>query len=199
MDISKATAYKPLGIDYLAEQEKVVAEQAAVQKLQQEAMDNQQSQQATSGGGGGGGGQAGQPQDPTASQAGATPGDVYEQAKAVAQQLLIQTPETQRRGELIKIKHSNPTLHALVIQQMDEMRQQMASQGQAMVMQQLKQGSAEQVPEVPFLMPINLLISQQLMDYSVKDLQKIAMDIKRKVPHAKEAFHYVYSRLMGWE
>ena len=43
-----------------------------------------------------------------------------------------------RRGELIKIKHSNPTLHALVIQEMDALRQSMASQGQAAMMQQAK-------------------------------------------------------------
>ena len=65
---------------------------------------------------------------------------MYEQAGALAQQLLTQTPESMRRGELIKIKHSNPTLHALVIQRMDEMRNQAALQGRDMVLQQQAQG-----------------------------------------------------------
>ena len=193
MDISKGTAYRPLGIDYMAEQEKVIAEQTAIQKLQQDAMEQQQAQQQ---GGGAAAGQQGQ--DPTATQPGATPGDVNEQAKGLAQQLLLQTPETQRRSELIKIKQSNPTLHALVLQNMNEMRQQMASQGQQMVMQQMKQGSAD-ADMVPFLMPINLLLATQILDYGPKDLQKIAMDIKRGIPYAKDAFHFVYARMMGWE
>jgi hypothetical protein len=127
-------------------------------------------------------------------QPGATPGDVYEQAGALAEQLLLQTPETMRRGELIKIKHSNPTLHALVLQRMDEMRQDMARQGQAQVMEQMKQASAQ-----PSLIKLQLDLSDQIMDYSRKDLRKIAMDIKNNVKGAKEAFHYIWPRMMGWE
>lgn len=192
MDISKGTAYRPLGIDYLREQEKVVEEQAAIQRLQQEAMEEQQAQQLA----GQGADQSVMQGDMTATAPGATPGDVYEQAKSLAQQLLIQTPETQRRGMLIKIKQSNPTLHALVIQQMADMRQQMASQGQAQVMQQMKTGAAKDLPSA---IGLDLLINNQLMDYSQNDLRKIAHAIKRNDPCAKAAFHYVYSRLMGWE
>ena len=61
-------------------------------------------------------------------------------ANALAQQLLTQTPESMRRSELIKIKHSNPTLHALVLQRMDEIRNQAALQGREMVLQQMGQG-----------------------------------------------------------
>jgi hypothetical protein len=190
-DISKATAYRPLGIDYLEEQKRLVEEQETIQKLQQEARERQQAQQMgqqTS--------QSGQP------AYGATPGDVYEQSKALAQQLLLQTPETMRRGELIKIKHSNPTLHALVLQEMDTMRQDMARQGQAMIMQQAKQaevigfGSAASLPSP---IRVGLLIADQLTDYNRDDLRKMAMDVRDRVPHAEDAFRYVYRRMMGWE
>lgn len=192
-DVSKQTAYRPLGIDYMEEQRRVVDEQEQIQKLQQEAMERQQAQ-ATGGQQGGQGG---------ATQSyGATPGDVQEQAKALAQQLLIQTPETMRRGELIKIKHSNPTLHALVLQEMDTMRQDMARQGQAMMMQQAKQAEAIDLGgmrALPSPIRIGLLIADQLTEYNKYDLMKIAMDIKDRVPHADDAFRYVYRRMLGWD
>ena len=50
----------------------------------------------------------------------------------------------------------------------------------------------------PSCVGIDILISDQIGEYSTKDLQKIAMDIKAGVPHARDAFHYVYSRMMGW-
>ena len=200
-DISKSTAYRPLGIDYMEEQKRVMEEQLEIARLQQQAMEEQQAQQAQPSGGGGGGGGA--------PAAGATPGDVHEQAKALAQQLLIQTPETMRRGELIKIKHSNPTLHALVIQEMDNMRQEMARQGQAQMLEQAKQASAgagdSDIPgygpanALPSPVRVGLLIADQLTEYTPDDLMKIAMDIKNDVPHAGEAFRYVFRRINGWE
>lgn len=126
-DISKQTAYRPLGIDYMEEQKRIVEEQQEIQKLQQRAMEEAASQQLD----GSGGENAGQN-----AVVGATPGDVYAQAGALAQQLLTQTPESMRRSELIKIKHSNPTLHALVLQRMEDMRTQAEAQGRA----QLSQG-----------------------------------------------------------
>lgn len=135
-DISKQTAYRSMGIDYLDEQKKVVEEQTKIQELQQKAMEDQQASQAPGAGGdpaAGGdpmmaGGPGGQP--------GATPGDVRDQAAQIANQMLTQMTETQRRSELIKIKHSNPTMHALVKQFMAEQRQMAASQGMQMVLQQ---------------------------------------------------------------
>jgi len=189
MDISKGTAYRPLGIDYLEEQRRVTEEQEQVMKLQQEAMERQQAAEMGAGAEGGAeGGPGGQP--------GATPGDVYEQGKQMAEQLLLQTPENMRRGELIKIKHSNPTLHAIVIQEMDNMRQEMSRQGQAMVMDQVKQAEASKLPSTT---TISLLIADQIMDYNRGDLRKIAMDIKRKIPHAREAFSFVWRRMIGVE
>lgn len=60
-------------------------------------------------------------------------------------------------------------------------------------------GSASFDPRAfPSSVGIDILLSDQIGEYSKKDLQKIAMDIKAGVPHAEEAFHYVYSRMMGW-
>lgn len=121
-DISKQTAYQTMGIDYMAEQERVVQEQQEIQRLQRKAMEEASAQQLD-----GSGGETAGP----GAVVGATPGDVTEQAKEIAQQLLTQTPPTMRRKALIDIKHSNPTLHALVLQNMDEMRSQAAAQGRA--------------------------------------------------------------------
>lgn len=131
-DISKQTAYRAMGIDYMDEQKKVVEEQTKVQQIQQKAMEDQQASQAPTPDQDGGdpmmaGGPGGQP--------GATPGDVRDQAAQLANQMLTQMTETQRRSELIKIKHSNPTLHALVKQFMAEQRQMAAMQGQQMILQ----------------------------------------------------------------
>ena len=68
---------------------------------------------------------------------GATPGDVRAQAAAYAQQLLTM-PDSQRRGLLIKIKQSNPTLHDQVMGIMTDIRSQARSQGGAMMLEQMK-------------------------------------------------------------
>jgi len=205
MDISKATAYQPFGIDYLEEQRRVVEEQQSIQELQQASMEEQQAQQGLEGGAGGG---EGAPAGP-GGQAGATPGDVHEQAKQTAQTLLLQTPESLRRGELIKIKHSNPTLHALVIQEMDSMRQQMSSEGGAMMMEQAKsdmqgagggmQAQASAPDEELFsTFTLGYTIADQVLDYDKGDMMKLAMAVKHDEPLAKEAFHYIYAKQRGW-
>lgn len=51
----------------------------------------------------------------------------------------------------------------------------------------------------PSAFGLGLEISDQIGEYNEGDLMKIAMDIKNGVPHAREAFHYVWSRMMGWE
>lgn len=50
----------------------------------------------------------------------------------------------------------------------------------------------------PSVVGLDILLSDQIGEYNEGDLKKIAMDIKAGVPHAEEAFHYVYSRMMGW-
>lgn len=135
-DISKGTAYRSVAdIDFMDEQKKIVTEQSQIQNIQQRAMAAQQAQQLNGG-----------PQDDDADAAGvpggsvgATPGDVRAQAEAYAQQLLSM-PDSQRRGMLIKIKQSNPTLHDQVIGIMNDIRSQARSQGGAMMLQQMQQG-----------------------------------------------------------
>ena len=200
MDISKGTAYQPFGIDFMDEQSRVVEEQKAIQQLQQEAMEDSQAQQGLEGGDAGGGGGPG--------GVGATPGDINEQAKQLAQQLLFQTPETLRRGELIKIKQSNPTLHALVIQEMDSVRQEMGRQGGAAMMEQAKtdmqgagggmvtQGSSLDTLGDPMYM--FSLMSDAILSYNRDDMMKIAMDVKKKIPGAKKAFRFIYGKMRGW-
>lgn len=51
----------------------------------------------------------------------------------------------------------------------------------------------------PSVVGLGNLISDQIGEYNEGDLTKIAMDIKNGVPHAREAFHYVWSRMMGWK
>ena len=126
MDVSKQTAYKAYGLDYLDEQRRILSEQTEIQRMQvEQQMENQQEQENGSG-----------DQPPPGGDMSATPGDVREQAAALAHQLLTQVPPTQVRGQLIKIKNSNPTLHALVKQFMAEERQSAASQGQSMILEQ---------------------------------------------------------------
>jgi hypothetical protein len=153
------------------------------------------------GGSSGGGGQG--------AGVGATPGDVYEQAKALAQQLLFQTPETMRRGELIKIKGSNPTLHALGLQEMKNVRQEMGRQGGAQMMEQAKQQGAgapggggmvatAAAKDLPSAIGIDLLLVGQTDLYSRDDMKKIAMSIQAGHSGAKDAFHYIFCSQRGW-
>lgn len=198
MDISKQTAYSPLGIDYLEEQRRIIEEQEIIQKLQMEAQARAQTN-ALSAPAGASAPPQGSPSEMALMSPGATPGDVHEQAKAIAHQLIFQTPETLRRGELIKIKHSNPTLHALVLQNMDQIRQELARQGQAMLLQQQKMAEdstiLSEAKSLPSPTQLGILISDQLFSWTRIDLQKVAMDIKNNVPGARAAFSWVYNNV----
>lgn len=133
-DISKGTAYKQVAdIDFMDEQKKVVTEQQQIQNIQQRAMMAQQAQQLNGGPAVEDGDAAGVP----GGSVGATPGDVRAQAEAYAQQLLSM-PDSLRRGMLIKIKQSNPTLHDQVIGIMNDIRSNARSQGGAMMLEQMK-------------------------------------------------------------
>jgi hypothetical protein len=209
MDVSKGTAYRPFGIDYMAEQERIVQEQQSIQKLQQSAMEEAQAQQGMEGGAGGGGAPGG--------EAGATPGDIHEQAKQTAQQLLFQTPETQRRSALIDIKHSNPTLHALVMQEMSNIRQEASSQGQSMVMEQQKQqmgdaggGMVAQASDAGgkydantmSVFSMDSIIADGVLSYNNSDWQKLATaitNIKDTKAPAYQAFRFAFRKLKGWD
>ena len=130
-----------MGIDYMKEQERIIQEQQDIQKLQEKAMANAQAQQANGalGGGGEGGGDPSGMSGP-GGQVGATPGDIFEQAKQIAQQLIQENNQTHTRQMLASIKQTNPTLWAMVKGQLQDQRQQLASQGQQMMIQQMSQG-----------------------------------------------------------
>ena len=63
-----------------------------------------------------------------------TPMDMMQQADQLAQQML-QMPYEARRRELINIKNTNPTLHALLKSKLEDYRSEAASVGQQAVLQ----------------------------------------------------------------
>ena len=135
--ISHESAFKPFGIDYPEEQKRVLEEQKMVQELQQKM---QEEMQAAAGGGD----EAAQQGDPMSGPAG-SPADLQAQAQQMAQQLLLM-PDTPRRSQLVAMKQQNPTLHALVTQALQDQRQQLGTQGQSMMIEQMR---AEQGGVVP--------------------------------------------------
>jgi len=193
-DISKTTGYAPFGFDFKEEQKRVLEEQKIIAQLQSEAEEEQQASQMA-----GGGQQGGDPSQ----QAGysTTIDDVRAQAQDLANQLLFQVPEGQRRGQLMKIKQTNPTLHALTVQAMDELRGQMASQGQQMLMQQQQQAAAAgQMPEkaataLPSPEVIRLLILSEMGDVDRNYMKKVACDIKLD-PSLSKTFQFVFRHSM---
>lgn len=145
-DISKTTAYKVYGIDYIKEQKRIAQEQMELQAIQQRAMAAAQATQMNAGynapqeAGGEGGGDDGGAALAAGTPVGATPGDIWSQAGDIAKNLVLNCPPSQVRGQLLKIKQTNPTLHSMVKQQMDDLRSQLRSQGQQMAMQAAQQG-----------------------------------------------------------
>ena len=55
-------------------------------------------------------------------------------------QELLGLPEGQKDSQLRELKQANPTLHAIVREKMDDMRQQARQQGGDMLMQQQGMG-----------------------------------------------------------
>ena len=75
-----------------------------------------------------------------------TPEDLQSQAQIIANQLLAM-PDAQKDAELLKLKRSDPTMHALVTSMIDDIRQQARSQGgQMMMAQQFGQGGGGGAP-----------------------------------------------------
>jgi len=72
---------------------------------------------------------------------GTTMDEAYAQAQQEAQRL-VSMPETARKSELINMKKTNPTLHAFVSQELENIRQEMKSQGYQMMQQQATGGGA---------------------------------------------------------
>lgn len=147
-EVSRETAYKAFSIDSAVDEAKRRAEEdIEIQRVRQKVQSDferevtlgsvdqtmdamMQAQQPPPGagmppppGGGGGGG---------APQSGVTPLDIMQQAEEEAMSMLQIEDNGERRKALNQLKASNPQLHALVKQKMEEIREQGASQGRKM-------------------------------------------------------------------
>jgi hypothetical protein len=152
--VSMSTALSPLGIDVRDEMERIYAEMRLQQELEKEfqqraqkeaeaeekiqALEQQQQAPPMQGGMGGmpPGGAVGMPSPASTGQV--SPASLQElkaQAEQMAMQFL-QMDETTRRSEMIKLKKSDESLHALVKAEMANIRQGAALQGRDMVLQQ---------------------------------------------------------------
>ena len=72
-----------------------------------------------------------------------TPEEMQQMAMTIAQQIMGMS-ESQKDSALIQLKKEDPTMHALVSSQIEDIRRQAASQGQEQVLSQQfgKQGDA---------------------------------------------------------
>ena len=145
-EVSRETAYKAFSIDSAVEEAKRRAEEdIEIQKIKAKVQSDferemtigsvnqtldamMQQQQAPPPGAamppasGGGGGQ----------QAGVTPLDIMQQAEEQAMQLLQIEDNGERRRAMNDLRATNPQLHAIVKQKMEEIRSQGASEGRKM-------------------------------------------------------------------
>jgi len=142
--ISRQTALAPWGVDPYKEQEKMFDEQREFAEQEQEFQEDMEQRQLGQaairgqlGPQGAAGAAAGPPPmgGPQVSPQGMSPMDVMAQAEEETQRMM-QMPASMRRGRLMELKNSNPTLHALVKQGLEQTRSQARSEGQAMVLQQ---------------------------------------------------------------
>lgn len=78
---------------------------------------------------------------PTGPNQQTTPQELQQRADYVASQIMSM-PESQKDSELIKLKKTDATLHAIVSEKIDEYRNQAKTQGGAQMLQQMfqKQG-----------------------------------------------------------
>lgn len=129
--ISKETGLGPMDIDVKAERKRMLEEQKADQReqtrtqqeMEMEAMSLDTPEGDAQGTGGG--------------AAGATPMDTQGQGAEIARQLMDPSvPETARRQQLTALRQSNDTLHAVVIKEMDKLRNAAGTMGQAQGMPQ---------------------------------------------------------------
>lgn len=142
-EIPRSIAYKPFGInDPIEAVKQRMQEDIDIKKeqMKQEAdfqreqtlgsMDAVLGQEAAQAAGGAPGGGAA----PQNAQGSVTPLDVQQQAEQKAMEL-VQMDKGQVQKELSNMKSSNPTLHALVKQKMEEIRSDASSQGLAALKQ----------------------------------------------------------------
>jgi hypothetical protein len=145
--ISKRTAFAPLDLDAMAEQERVFEEQKVFadmnQRFQEDMAQQQQNQNylrqppfmpGQPPAAPGGPMPAGAGVNPQQASGSMTPMDMQAQADQLAQTLLTM-PYEARRSELGNLKNSNETLHALVKGKMEDYRNNAASVGKQLVLQ----------------------------------------------------------------
>lgn len=134
--LSKDTAFSPMGVTASEEYDKLLEQQKEERRKTMEAerqlqMEEMTLEQQPEGEGGGGGG--------------ATPMDVQSQGDEIARRLLAQDEGTRRR-ELQAIRQQDPTLHAVVLERMDQLRTQARSAGQDQMMPQVLEGAPPPPP-----------------------------------------------------
>lgn len=153
--VSKQTAYAPFGIDYrqeirrMFEEEKFFGEESSrFQKEQAKAREMEQTfeaaQQAANAppgamppmGAGAPAPAGAMPGGAPAGAMGTTPNDMMMQAEQLAMQMLGMPYEI-RKSQLLQMKKADQTLHALVIQKMEEIRRQAQQQGGFQMIQQM--------------------------------------------------------------
>ena len=164
--ISKQTAYAPFGIDWRAEVDRQFDEekfyQEAAQRFQKEQAATQEMEQTFAEGQQAAAPMGGAPMDPNAMAAGGmpapggapapggmaapggapapaggtTPQDMMSQAEQIAMKLLAQ-PYESRKSEMLNLKKSDETLHALVVQKMEDIRGKAKQQGGFQALQQM--------------------------------------------------------------
>jgi len=192
--ISQTTGLRGLNLDFEEEQKRMLDEEKFIAEETQKMQETMQEQQETTGAlqqgmqGGGGGAPGGDPAAGGGGAAGAfgaaqpnqpnvptTPEDMLQQAQQIAQQLMGM-PEAQKDSELIALKKSDTTLHAVVKSQMDSMRQQAQTAGGAQVMAQQfgKTGSV--------LRPATIVIPDE---HLIREMEKRGYAVTR--PHAAPA------------
>lgn len=194
--IALGTAWAPFGIKPVEEKKKMLQEQLAMAKLDQEAQAKIEAEKSLSGA---------TPAEGDPSMA-PSPGDLMAQADQLAQSLLFETPDNLRRGELMKIKASNPTLHALVMQRMDETRREANRQGGAQVMEQTKaevqqnpgagQGMEAQA-SAPILGDVSALLKEALFSYTATDIGHLIVAAQNNVAGAKPALSWFQEVCQG--
>jgi len=128
--IARGTALSTIGLKYMDEVKKTMEEERETarlqEKMQKEEMERQEAQARMSGMGPSLGMSSGP----------ATPQNQLDQATQIAQQLYAMQDERARGQYITNIKHQSPALHALVTAKLDDIRQEAAAQGGAMIQQQ---------------------------------------------------------------
>ena len=154
-EISRDTAYRPLGIDLETERQKIFQEEdsynKAIEEREKETADEQTNKavlatptaseqilgaeeqaamaEEQAAGGAPGAPAMPMPEAPVTGDATTMDGLLVE-AEQLANQIIAMPPEA-RRSTLINLKHSNETLHAQVKQMIEDMEQQAGQQGKA--------------------------------------------------------------------